>query len=61
MSEVGIVQAMRMIWEVMKLIVKPSGAVSHAAAVERAVDAQGNVGVVLSGGSLDLERLPWQM
>jgi threonine dehydratase len=59
--EESIVQAMRQIWEVMKLIVEPSGAVAYAAIVEGRLSAPGaRVGIVLSGGNLDLDRLPWQ-
>jgi threonine dehydratase len=59
--EESIVQAMRQVWEVMKLIVEPSGAVSYAAVVEGHIAASGaNVGIILSGGNLDLNRLPWQ-
>lgn len=59
--EESIVQAMRQIWEVMKLLVEPSGAVSYAAIVEgRITAADANIGIILSGGNLDLNRLPWQ-
>jgi threonine dehydratase len=59
--EESIVQAMRQILEVMKLLVEPSGAVSYAAVVEGRLAASGaNIGVILSGGNLDLNRLPWQ-
>jgi threonine dehydratase len=59
--EESIVQAMRQIWEVMKLLVEPSGAVSYAAIVEGRIAASGaNIGIILSGGNLDLNRLPWQ-
>jgi threonine dehydratase len=59
--EESIVQAMRQVWEVMKLIIEPSGAVSYAAVVEGRVPASGaNIGIILSGGNLDLDRLPWQ-
>jgi threonine dehydratase len=59
--EESIVQAMRQILEVMKLLVEPSGAVSYAAIVEGRVAASGaNIGIILSGGNLDLNRLPWQ-
>lgn len=59
--EQSIVQAMRQIWEVMKLIVEPSGAVSYAAVVDNKIPPSGaNVGIILSGGNLDLDRLPWQ-
>lgn len=60
-SEQGIVRAMRLIWEVMKVIVEPSGAVSYAGIVEDRVDVKGKrVGLILSGGNLDLDKLPWQ-
>jgi threonine dehydratase len=59
--EESIVQAMRQVWEVMKLLVEPSGAVSYAAIVEGRVVAPGaHIGIILSGGNLDLNRLPWQ-
>jgi threonine dehydratase len=59
--EESIVQAMRQILEVMKLLVEPSGAVSYAAIIERRIAASGlNIGIILSGGNLDLNRLPWQ-
>jgi threonine dehydratase len=59
--EESIVQAMRRIWEVMKLIVEASGAVSYAAVVDGKISASGaRVGIILSGGNLDLDRLPWQ-
>ena len=59
--EESIVQAMRQIWEVMKLIVEASGAVSYAPIVEGKIGASGaKVGIILSGGNLDLDRLPWQ-
>jgi threonine dehydratase len=59
--EESIVQAMRQIWEVMKLLVEPSGAVSYAAVVEgRIAISDANIGIILSGGNLDLDRLPWQ-
>jgi len=59
--EESIVQAMRQIWEVMKLIVEASGAVSYAAIVEGKIGASGaKIGIILSGGNLDLDRTPWQ-
>jgi len=59
-SEEAIVNAMRLIWEVMKLIVEPSGAVSYAAVLEEKLDLKAQkAGVVLSGGNLDLDGLPW--
>jgi len=60
-SEAGIVQSMRSLWQVLKLVVEPSGAVAYAAIVENRVEIAGKkVGVILSGGNLDLDKLPWQ-
>jgi threonine dehydratase len=59
-SEEGIVGAMRHVWERMKIIVEPSAAVPVGALLERKVDLRGlRVGVILSGGNVDLDRLPW--
>jgi threonine dehydratase len=59
-SEESIVQAMRLIWEVMKIIVEPSGAVPYAAILEGKLDVAGKqVALILSGGNLDLDSLPW--
>jgi threonine dehydratase len=59
-SEQSIVGGMRRIWEVMKILVEPSGAVAYAAVAESKLDVRSRrVGLVLSGGNLDLERLPW--
>ncbi|KJF41799.1 pyridoxal-phosphate dependent enzyme [Draconibacterium sediminis] len=59
-SEDSIVEAMRMIWERMKIIIEPSSAVPLAAILEKKVDVQGKkVGIILSGGNLDLGKLPF--
>jgi threonine dehydratase len=59
-SEAAIINAMRMIWERMKIIIEPSAAVPVAAVLERNLDVRGKrVGIILSGGNVDLERLPW--
>jgi threonine dehydratase len=61
-SEEAIVSAMRTIWETMKIIVEPSAAVPYAAIVERKVDIAGKrVGIILTGGNVDLEALPWNL
>ena len=60
-SEAGIIVAMKFIWERAKIIIEPSAAVAVAALWERKFDLAGmSVGVILSGGNLDLDRLPWQ-
>src|SRR5262245_22564465 len=60
-SEASIVAAMRAVWEVLKIVIEPSGAVPYAAIVENKIDVRGKrVGIILTGGNLDLDRLPWQ-
>ncbi|UCE36039.1 MAG: threonine/serine dehydratase [Thermoplasmata archaeon] len=55
-SEEEIVGAMRFIWEELKFVLEPSGAVSLAGLLKGAVDVKGKrVGVILSGGNVDLE------
>lgn len=59
-SEEKIVEAMRMIWERMKILIEPSSAVPLAAILENKIDVKGKkVGIILSGGNVDLERLPF--
>lgn len=61
-SEDSIVAAMRLVWEVLKIVIEPSSAVAVAALLEAKPEAQGRkVGVILSGGNVDLDRLPWQV
>ncbi len=59
-SEEAIVEAMRLVWERMKIIIEPSSAVPLAAILEKKVDVQNKkVGIILSGGNLDLGKLPF--
>lgn len=59
-SEDQIVAAMRLVWERMKLVVEPSGAVALAAVLTGSLPARArHVGVVFSGGNVDLGDLPW--
>jgi threonine dehydratase len=59
-SEESIVAAMRTIWERMKIIIEPSSAVPLAAILENKVDVKGQkVGIILSGGNVDLGKLPF--
>jgi threonine dehydratase len=59
-SEETIVAAMRTIWETMKIIIEPSAAVSYAAIADRKIDTAGkHVGIILTGGNVDLDALPW--
>ncbi len=60
-SEAAIIDAMRELWEVLKIIVEPSGAVPYAAVRTAPAPFKAQrVGIVLSGGNLDLDQLPWQ-
>ena len=69
-SEEAIVSAMRTIWETMKIIIEPSAAVPFAAIAEnqpssnyglaKKIDLSGKrVGIILTGGNVDLDALPW--
>ena len=54
------IAAMRLIWQVLKQVVEPSSAIALAAILaEPARFAGKRVGVVLSGGNVDLDALPW--
>lgn len=59
-TEEEIVATMQLLWERAKLVVEPSGAVAAAPVLSRKIGADGKkVGVILSGGNVDLRRLPW--
>lgn len=58
-SEAEIVRAMRLVWERLKLVIEPSAAVPLAVVLrERERFAGRRVGVILSGGNVDLDALP---
>jgi threonine dehydratase/serine racemase len=63
-SDEEIVAAMRLVWERMKMVVEPSAAVGLAAVLgesfRKMPDAPEFVIIVLSGGNVDLDRLPWR-
>lgn len=59
-SEAGIVASMKFVWERAKIIIEPSSAVAVGVLWERKIDLTGlKVGIILSGGNVDLGRLPW--
>lgn len=59
-SEEEIVAAMRLLWERLKILVEPSSAVTLAALLrQRERFAGQRVGLVLTGGNVDLDTLPW--
>jgi len=58
--EESIIRAMRLVWERMKILVETSSAVPVAALMDGKIDVKGKkVGVILSGGNVDLDHLPW--
>ena len=59
-SEEAIAAAMRTVWERMKIVVEPSSAVPLAAVLDGELDVRGRrTGIILTGGNVDLDRLPW--
>jgi len=61
-SEQAIVSAMRTIWETMKIIIEPSAAVPYAAVIENKIVIEGKrVGIIFTGGNIDLDALPWNL
>lgn len=61
-SEKGIIDSMKFIWERAKIVIEPSAAVAVAVLWENKIDLAGlKVGVILSGGNVDLAQLPWQI
>jgi threonine dehydratase len=59
-SEEEIIDAMRLTWQRMKIVIEPSSAVPLAAILRnRDVFAGKKVGVILTGGNVDLDKLPW--
>jgi len=60
-SEDEIIAAMRLVWERLKIVIEPSCAVPVAALLSGAVRLDGRkAGIVLTGGNVDLDNLPWR-
>jgi threonine dehydratase len=65
--EESIIDAMKLIWERMKIIIEPSSAVPVAALLEISKSGDNNVlgikgkkiGIIISGGNVDLMKIPW--
>ena len=56
----AIINAMRLIWQRMKIIVEPSSAVPLAILLDNKIATKGKrIGIILSGGNVDLDHLPW--
>lgn len=59
-SETEIIEAMRLIWERMKIIIEPSSAVAFAAILkEKEKFKKQKIGVIISGGNVDVNNLPF--
>lgn len=59
-SEQDIVDAMKVIWKRMKIVIEPSSAVTVATIIKNQnIFAGKKVGVILTGGNVDLDKLPW--
>lgn len=59
-TEDEIVAAMRLVWQRMKIVIEPSSAVAVAAVLKNpGLFAGRRVGVILTGGNVDLDKLPW--
>ena len=59
--EDSIIQAMRFVWERMKILIEPSAAVPLAALLEKKADVKNKrAGIILSGWNIDLDALPWK-
>jgi threonine dehydratase len=61
-SEQSIADAMRLVWERMKIIIEPSSAVPVAALIENKVNSKiyRRIGIILSGGNVELSKLPFK-
>ena len=59
-AEEDIINSLRMIWERLKIIVEPSCSIALALIINNKQLFEGrNVGLIMSGGNLDLDNLPW--
>ncbi len=59
-EEEEIVDAMKLIWERMKIVIEPSSAVAFAAVLKNKEEFKNkNVGIILSGGNVDVKNLPF--
>lgn len=59
-TEAQIVAAMRRVWDELRILIEPSSAVPVAALLNGSLEVAGRrVGVILTGGNVDLQRLPW--
>lgn len=60
-SEHGIIDSMKFVWERVKIVIEPSSAVAVGVLWEKKIILRSlKIGVILSGGNVDMEKLPWQ-
>lgn len=60
-TEENVVRAMRLTWDTLKIIIEPSCCPPLGAILEGKLDVRGKkVGIILTGGNVDLDKLPWQ-
>ena len=60
-TEENVIKAMRMSWELLKIIIEASCSPPLGAILEGSIDVKGKrVGIILTGGNVDLDKLPWQ-
>ncbi len=60
-SESAIIESMKFIWERAKIIIEPSSAVAIGVLWEKKINLTGlKIGIIISGGNVDLAKLPWQ-
>ncbi|MFH1160963.1 MAG: threonine/serine dehydratase, partial [bacterium] len=60
-KEATIISAMRLIWERLKILVEPSASVPLAVLMEGHQELKNKrIGIILSGGNVDLDALPWR-
>lgn len=61
-SEEEIVEAMKLIWKRMKIVMEPSSAVPLATILKnKELFAGQRIGVIITGGNVDLDKLPWNV
>ena len=58
-SEQEIVDAMKLVWKRMKIVMEPSSAVPVAALLKHRDIWGKRVGVIITGGNVELDKLPW--
>lgn len=60
-DDIAILKAMRLVWARMKIIIEPSSATVLAVVMEnKEVFAKSRIGLIISGGNVDLDRINWK-